>query len=152
MVSQTHEGIALGPMGNLQGSVKFYCLNTGRVLKRCLLTAMLMPQRIIKWVNKIGEHEKQGSNFCFLNRNKEEFDWMDKVPADNPTLQDFLIEDGEQEAIYPDAKADLPGVTLEDDFKDSPAAVPDDKPGFWAMAARALENAGIDQDARLQAA
>ena len=31
--SRTHEGIALGLIGNLQGSVKFYCLNTGRVLK-----------------------------------------------------------------------------------------------------------------------
>ena len=28
-VSRTHKGIALGPTGNLQGSVKFYCLNTG---------------------------------------------------------------------------------------------------------------------------
>ena len=33
-VIRTHEGIALGLTGNLQGSVKFYCLNTGRVLKR----------------------------------------------------------------------------------------------------------------------
>ena len=32
-VSCTREGIALGPTGNLQGSVKLYCLNTGRVLK-----------------------------------------------------------------------------------------------------------------------
>jgi hypothetical protein len=30
----THECIALGPMGNLQGRVKFYCLTTGRVLKQ----------------------------------------------------------------------------------------------------------------------
>jgi hypothetical protein len=28
-----HKGIALGPIGNLQGSVKFYCLNMGQVLK-----------------------------------------------------------------------------------------------------------------------
>ena len=27
-VSRTYEGIALVPTGNLQGSVKFYCLNT----------------------------------------------------------------------------------------------------------------------------
>ncbi len=86
MVAWTHEGIALGPTGNLQGSVKFYCLNTGRVLKRRSFTAMPMPQRIIKQVNKIGGHEKQGCDFCFLNRNKEEFDWTDKVPVEDPTL------------------------------------------------------------------
>ena len=32
-VSRTHKGIVLGPTKNLQGSVKFYCLNTVRVLK-----------------------------------------------------------------------------------------------------------------------
>jgi hypothetical protein len=34
MAWRTHECIALGPTGNLQGSVKFYCLTTGRVLKQ----------------------------------------------------------------------------------------------------------------------
>ncbi len=103
-------------------------------------------------MNKIGEREKQGHNFCFLNKNKEEFDWTDKVPVDDPTLQGLLEEDGEQEAIYPDMMAELPGVPLEDDFENGPAVVPDDEPDFWAMAARALKNAGIDQDACLQAA
>jgi hypothetical protein len=57
---QTHERIALGPMGNLQGSIKFYCLTTGRVLKRCSFTPMLMPDRVIKWVDAIGKCEGQG--------------------------------------------------------------------------------------------
>jgi hypothetical protein len=52
---RTHEAIALGPTGNLQGSVKFYCINTGRVLKRRSFTAMPMPDRVIKRVNAIGE-------------------------------------------------------------------------------------------------
>ena len=33
MVWCTHEAIALGPTDNLQGSVKFYCIDTGWVLK-----------------------------------------------------------------------------------------------------------------------
>jgi hypothetical protein len=103
-------------------------------------------------VNKIGKHEKQGRDFCFLNRNKEEFDWTDKVPADNPTLQGLLEEEGEQEAIYLNVTVELPGVSLEDDFKDGPAVVPDNEHDFWAMATRALENTGIDQDVHLQAA
>jgi hypothetical protein len=44
MVARTHKGIALGPTGKLQGSVKFYCLNIGRVLKRRSFIAMQMPQ------------------------------------------------------------------------------------------------------------
>ena len=46
-VSCTREGIALGPTGNLQGSVKFYCLNTGRVLKRRAFTKIPMPTAVI---------------------------------------------------------------------------------------------------------
>jgi hypothetical protein len=48
MVGHSHEGITLGPMGNLQGSVKFFCLNTGHVLKRRPFTALPMPTRVIK--------------------------------------------------------------------------------------------------------
>ena len=55
MTPRTHEAIALGPMGNLQGSVKFYCLNTGRVLKQISFTPMPMPDSVIERVNKIGE-------------------------------------------------------------------------------------------------
>ncbi len=67
MAWQTHECIALGPTGNLQGSVKFYCLMTGRVLKRCSFTPMPMPDWVIKRVDAIGEREGQGWTFRFLN-------------------------------------------------------------------------------------
>ena len=82
-VSRTHEGIALGPTGNLLVSVKFYCLNTGRVLKRRAFTDIPMPTAIIAKVNKIGKKENQGKSFQFLNRNKEPFDWTDEVPDDD---------------------------------------------------------------------
>jgi len=57
MVSRTHEAITLGPAGNLQGSVKFFCLNTGRVLKRRRFTQMPMPQSVITKVNNIGKNK-----------------------------------------------------------------------------------------------
>ena len=82
-VSRTHEGIALGPTVNMQGSVKFYCLNTGRVLKRRAFTEIPMPAAVIAKVNKIGKKENQGKEFRFLNRNKEPFDWTDEVPDDD---------------------------------------------------------------------
>ena len=69
-VSRDHEGIALGPTGNLQGSVKFYCLNTGRVLKRRAFTEIPMPTAVIAKVDKIGKKENQGKEFRFLKRNK----------------------------------------------------------------------------------
>ena len=59
-VSRTNEGIDLVPTGNIQGSVKFYCLNTGRVLKRRAFTDIPMPIAVIAKVNKIGKKENQG--------------------------------------------------------------------------------------------
>ncbi len=71
MAWQTHEHIALGPTRNLQSSIKFYCLMTGRVLKRRSFTPMPMPDLVIKQVDAIGEREGQGWTFRFLNRQKE---------------------------------------------------------------------------------
>ena len=82
-VSRTHEGIALVPTGNLQGSVKFYCLNTGRVLKLRYFTDISMPTAVISKVDKIGKKENQGKEFRFLNQNKEPFDWTDEIPDDD---------------------------------------------------------------------
>jgi hypothetical protein len=79
-VSSMHEEIAMGPMGNLQGSVKFYCLNTGRILKRHSFTPYPMPDWVIKWVNQIGAWEKQGCSFRFLNRHANPYEWTDEVP------------------------------------------------------------------------
>ena len=59
-VSRTHERIALGPTGNLQGSVKFYCLNTGKVLKRRAFTEIPMPTAVIAKADKIGKKDNQG--------------------------------------------------------------------------------------------
>ncbi len=59
VTAHTHKAIALGPTGNLQGSVKFYCLTTGQVLKHRSFTAMLVPTRIIKWMDMIGAQESR---------------------------------------------------------------------------------------------
>ena len=59
-VGRTREGIALRPTGSLQGSVKFYCLNTGQVLKRRAFTEIPMPTAVIAKVDKIGKKENQG--------------------------------------------------------------------------------------------
>jgi hypothetical protein len=123
---QTHETIALGPTVNLQGSVKFYCLNTGPVLKRRLFTPIPMPDCIIKQVNAIRQHEGQGHEFRFLNRQCEPFTWTNKVPEDNPKFQG-LLENKDEVAIYPNFLAELPGVTLEDEGDPTHAVIEEEE-------------------------
>lgn len=62
MQPRTHLANALGPSGNLQGSVNFYSLDTGFVLRRRNLFTALptpTPESIIKKVNAIGKKKKQ---------------------------------------------------------------------------------------------
>jgi hypothetical protein len=50
--------IALGPTGNLQGSIACFDLETGRVLKRRNVTPLPMPDRIIKKGDQVGQEGK----------------------------------------------------------------------------------------------
>ena len=119
MSSCTHECNACSPTENFQGRVKFYCLNTGRILKQISFTEIPMPTTIIDQVNQIGAQEKQGQDFCFNNRSKQPYKWTDVVPEDDPEFQG-LLED--KEAISLDINAELPGVELEED-KDTSVVV-----------------------------
>jgi len=150
MTPHTHACIACGPTGNLQGSVKFYCLTTGRILKRRSWTALPMPDNVIDKVNRIGKSEPQGREFRFLNRSKEPFSWTDSVPEDDPEFQGLL----EEEAPFPELSAQLPGVPLECDDDDEAFEVVTDEPepDFEDLAAAALNNANIDTGDRLRAA
>jgi len=145
-----HEAIALGPTGNLQGSVKFYCINTGQVLKRCSFTPMPMPDRVIKRVNKIVEQEGQGRTFRFLNQQKQSYEWTDEVPDDDDDFQG-LLEDEVEAAPYPDISAELPGVELDKEEQEFQTILDKPEPDFRDMAAVALHNAGIDGDKTIQA-
>ena len=145
MAWRSHEAIALGPTGNLQGSVKFYCINTGWVLKRPSFTPMPMPDRVIKQVNKIGEQEGQGRKFCFLNRKKQAYEWTNEVPEDDDDFQG-LLEDKVEATPYPDISAELPGVELDEQEREFQTILDKPELDFRDMAAAALHNAGIDGD------
>ena len=149
MAWRAHEAIALGPTGNLQGSVKFYCINTGRVVKRRSFTPMPMPDRVIKRVNKIGEREGQGRTFRFLNRQKQAYEWTDEVPKDGDDFQG-LLEDEVKDAPYPDISAELPGVELDEEERKFQTILDEPEPDFRDMAAAALHNAGIDGDTTIR--
>ena len=107
-----------------------------------------MPDSIITRVNTIGQHERQGRDFRFLNRRKEPYEWTDTVPEDDPDFQGLL----EEPAPYPDLSSDLPGVTLEDEHVDLQVVTDEPEPDFAEHAVAALDNAGINADERIQAA
>jgi hypothetical protein len=144
MVPRMHNGIALGPTGNLQGTVKFYCLNTGHMLKRRSFMPPPTPDSVIQQVNTIGLKEKQGRSFRFLNRQKEPYEWTNKVPEDDLEFQGLLKADAEQAAAYPDISAKLPGVELTSKEDDYPAITEEPEADFQHLAAVALDNAGMD--------
>ena len=56
---RTHASIALGPTGNFNGSYKFFCLTTGRVLKRRKWTKFPMSDRIVNKVSAWGRRTKR---------------------------------------------------------------------------------------------
>ena len=49
----THDSIALTPIRNLQVTQKFFCLYTGRVLKRRSIIPVVAPYQIIRKVNDL---------------------------------------------------------------------------------------------------
>jgi hypothetical protein len=128
MTPWTHEAIAMGPTGNLQGLVKFFCLNTGRILKQRSFTALPMPDSVIKRVDAIGLRKKQGRAFWFLNRKQEPYKWTDAVPEDDPEFQGLL--ENEDEAAYPDISAEPPGVELKSQEADYVAVTDDPESDF----------------------
>ena len=116
MKPRTHPAIALGPSGNLQGTVKFYSLNTGLVLRRRKFNLIPMPDAIKARVNEIGLKEKQNRDLVFADRTKQTFDWSDEVPIDDPGFQGLL----EQDSPFPDIPAKLPGIPNQDDGSNGP--------------------------------
>jgi hypothetical protein len=70
----------------------------------------------------------------------------DKVPKYNSDFQGPL-ENKEEEAIYPDISAELPGVELEEDEQGYQTITNEAEDKFWDMAAVVLDNAGINPDA-----
>ena len=140
--ARTHPGIALGPSGNLQGSVRFFCLLTGKVLTRRNFTRFPMPDSIIKLVEKWGIKSKKelfGKDLTFRNRNREKYEWDgDGEPADETILEQHE---------HPEVSAEFPGVTLESDQVSPVPAVEElhhDPNALLAAAAASSMVPGVD--------
>ena len=112
MEGRTHQAIAVGPTGNFNGTHKFFCLTTGRILKRRKWTELPMPTSVIKLLNKWGEktrREVYPHNVEFRNRNKLPYEWT----AENDL--DEILNDETPPVHLPEVPAEFPGVDLEDD-------------------------------------
>jgi hypothetical protein len=101
-----------------------------------------MLDSVIQRVNKIGEQEKQGRTFRFLNRRGEPYEWTEEVPEDDPDFQGLLDENGGT-AVYPDVSAELPGVELEPEERNFQTIMDEPEPDFRDLAGAALHNTGI---------
>jgi hypothetical protein len=110
-----------------------------------------MPDHVIRWVNAIGTCEGQGRAFQFLNRRGEPYKWTDEVPEDDPEFQG-LLDENEDTAVYPDIRAELPGVALEEQEREFQTIMEEPEPEFRDFAEATLHNAGIDVDDALQRA
>ena len=105
MMPRTHESIALGPSGNMQGTQKVFCINTGRVLKWRKITEYPLPTRVITKVNNWGKRSKKeeyGNKLAFLNRHKEKYDWDNDEIAE----EEGMVKD----EPYTELIAEIPGI------------------------------------------
>ena len=139
----------MGPMGNLQGGMNFYCLTTGRILKRPEFTPYPMPDRMIKRVNQIGAKERQDWTFWFLSQKAKPYKWTEELPEDDLELRGLLEE--EETAPYLDISAEPPGVELESEKSNFQLITDDLEPNFCELVVATLDNAGINPTKQIQA-
>ncbi len=104
MVTRSTPAIVLGLTGNLQGTYKFFSLETGKKIKRRKLTACPMPDLVIKQVEAFGK--SSSGVFNFADRNGILFEW-NKVVDECP--EGIVKKDV---VLYPSLVAKFPGVTL----------------------------------------
>ncbi|KAL7472774.1 hypothetical protein ACHAXS_013136 [Conticribra weissflogii] len=128
MASRTRPAISLGPTGNMQGTYKFMCLRTGRVIKRRQFKELPMPSSMISRIEQLGA-QGNTKELVFSDRHGIPFPWndnADKAPIhhDHPG----------------DTVAEFPGIAVEDQDK----ADDEEDDTERDQAARAAQNANLD--------
>jgi hypothetical protein len=103
--------IVLGPTGNLQGTYKFFSLETSKKIKRRKLTPYPMPDLVIRRVEKYGNNNALPGIFDFANRSRVLFEWNKEV---NNCPEGILEE--EDVILYSLLATELPGVVLGQDM------------------------------------
>jgi hypothetical protein len=109
MMSRSTPSIVLGPMGNLQGTYKFFSLTTGKKIKRRRLTRYPMPDSVIRKVERYARAGATPNELDFADRSGILFEWNEEI---DESLGELVEEDY---VPYPSIPAEFPGVDLERD-------------------------------------
>ena len=140
---RTRSCVALGPVGNRQGSVKCWDIESGKVLHRRTVTQLPWPLDN-KLVRKIEEWGKKGASAIkrgcidFLNRNGETFDW------ENDDLSKLELEVvSEQPKLVDSGVAEIP-LTAEPEEELGGSHEVKEKPSYVTRAVVACRRAGLD--------
>ena len=98
MASRTSPAIALGPVSNLQGSYRFLCLETKRVITRRQYTELPLPKSVITQVAKMAmkEREHRSTRMTKQKATKKEINDED---FNIEGIQKMSIEDDSPETI-----------------------------------------------------
>ena len=117
MNGRTFAALYLSLMGNLQGTVKAWDINTGCVKKVKTFDVVPMPDTVIDTINKWGEKyqkEKKKKMGKFLDRLKREFSWEnDEYDIPEETL------------VHPEIDAEFPGILMNSDDEESDLGLDD---------------------------
>ncbi len=124
MQCPTHAAVCLGPMGNLQGSYRFLCLETGKRITRRNFTELPMPQSVIDHVHHLTTINNSSNGLTFHNRTGQEFTHFNDDANDAPLPLDVR-------SPFPDFPAELPSITVTADHvaavMPDPAPTPEDR-------------------------
>ena len=136
--------VAVRPVGNRQGSVKCWDIESGKILHRRTVTQLpwtknnCLIKKIEAWGKKGARAIKKGC-IEFLNRNGEKFDW------DNDDLSDLEVAN-EQPKLVDRGVADIPEDAASkgsDEELGGPPTVKE-KPSYVTRAVAARRRAGLD--------
>ena len=138
-----HSCIALVTSGNRQGSVKYFDLETEKVVVRGTINQILWPERITKKDSAWGRQSKEitaKNAIQFRNLHGGKFDW------DNDDLSKLEVTTELPNMIHPDMVANIPGIELESDFPRPAIPTPDKQHDIMTQLAAARLNDGLEEE------
>lgn len=128
MAPRVEGAIALLPTGNLQGSVKFYCLSTGTIITRDHWTVVPLSENIIRHMNELASSHKRGNggfdpafargpspisdSVVAADEEPVPFEESPRIdPSEHPSADEFVTpSDGHDETVSPVTPHDVPCV------------------------------------------
>jgi hypothetical protein len=89
--ARSESAIALLPVGNTQGSVKFYSIRSGRIFTRDQFTILPTPQEVVQVMNALADKDKVRSDGNIDVRNSKNLPIMDMEQIIQSDVQDMDV-------------------------------------------------------------